>query len=81
MGVAGNYRGACRGRSHTEFTARVGVVLEESDEAALWLEICDQKSWGDEQRRSWLLDESHQLRAIFSKAYTTARMRERRSRR
>jgi four helix bundle protein len=28
LGTAGNYRGACRARSHTEFTARLGVVLE-----------------------------------------------------
>ena len=51
LGVAGNYRGACRGRSHAEFTARLGVVLEEADE-------------------------SGQLCAIFSKACTTARIRE-----
>ena len=30
LGTAGNYRGACRGRSHAEFTARLGVVLEEA---------------------------------------------------
>jgi four helix bundle protein len=39
LGVVGNYRSACRGRSHAEFTARLGVVLEEIDEAELWLDM------------------------------------------
>jgi four helix bundle protein len=39
LGVAGNYRGACRARSHREFTARIGIVLEEADESELWLEL------------------------------------------
>jgi four helix bundle protein len=30
--VAFNYRAACRGRSHAEYTAKIGVVAEESDE-------------------------------------------------
>src|SRR5262245_35228868 len=76
MGVAGNYRGACRARSHAEFTARLGVVLEEADEAELWLDIAQSKRWGDADRRAKLLDESSQLRAIFSKACMTARARE-----
>jgi four helix bundle protein len=77
LGIAGNYRAACRGRSHTEFTARLGVVLEEADETELWLEICAARTMGDGKRRPWLLDESRQLRAIFSKACMTARANER----
>lgn len=38
-GVAGNYRSACRARSHAEFIARIGVVLEEADEAEGWLDL------------------------------------------
>ena len=37
--VGANYRSACRARSDAEFAARIGVVLEEADEAAFWLEI------------------------------------------
>ena len=80
LGVAGNYRGACRGRSHTEFTARLGIVLEEADESELWLEIASDRAMGDLANCGALLDESRQLRAIFSKACTTARSRERRRR-
>jgi len=32
-----NYRGACRGRSHREFIAKVAVAAEESDESHGWL--------------------------------------------
>jgi four helix bundle protein len=80
LGIAGNYRGACRGRSHTEFTARLGIALEEADESELWLEICDARTMGDGKRRPWLLDESGQLRAIFSEACMTARANEKSAR-
>jgi four helix bundle protein len=76
LGTAGNYRGACRGRSHAEFTARLGVVLEEVDESELWLDMTEEKQWGGQQLREWLLNESRELRAIFSKGCETARKRE-----
>ena len=37
--VAANYRAVCRARSKAEFVAKMGVVLEEADEAVLWLEM------------------------------------------
>jgi four helix bundle protein len=79
-GFAGNYRSSCRARSHTEFTARLGIVLEEADESELWLDIANERSLGSSKLRIALLDESRQLRAIFSKACTTARSREARRR-
>jgi four helix bundle protein len=79
-GVAGNYRSACRTRSHTEFTARMGIVLDESDESELWLDISNDSELGNEQLRTSLASEAGELRAIFSKAYTTARQRERETR-
>jgi len=38
-GVDGNWRAACRARSHKEFAAKLGTVLEEADEAEGWLDI------------------------------------------
>ena len=61
FGVVGNYRSACRARSHAEFTARLGIVLDEADESALWTEVSDDRRWGDPALRAWLLDESVQL--------------------
>jgi four helix bundle protein len=39
--VAANYRAASRGRSHLEFVAKIGVVVEEADETVFWLELLD----------------------------------------
>jgi len=40
--VAANYRAVCRARSKAEFIARIGVVAEEADESALWLELLEE---------------------------------------
>lgn len=37
--VAANYRAACRARSRQEFIAKLGIVVEESDETCFWLEL------------------------------------------
>jgi len=36
--AAAQYRAACRGRSHAEFTAKLGGAVEEADECVYWLE-------------------------------------------
>ena len=79
-GVAGNYRSACRARSHAEFTARMGIVLDESDESELWLDVSNERKWGDASLRDWLLKEARELRAIFSAGYQTARAKEKQPR-
>ena len=37
--VAANYRAACRGKSKADFIAKLGIVEEEADESAFWLEF------------------------------------------
>jgi four helix bundle protein len=37
--VGANYRAAWRGRSKAEFVAKLGIVEEEADETAYWLEL------------------------------------------
>lgn len=37
--VGANYRSACRGRSRAEFVSKLGIVEEEADESAYWLEL------------------------------------------
>src|SRR6266550_3379485 len=37
--VGANYRASCRSRSKPEFVARIGVVEEEADESAYWMEL------------------------------------------
>jgi four helix bundle protein len=72
-GVAANYRAACRSRSDAEFAARIGVVLEEADEAAFWMEIVTEGDFSKEQQALQLLDEANQLTAIFAAPSITAR--------
>ena len=61
MGVAGNYRAACRSRSHREFTARIGVVLEEADESELWLDVLNESRLPAVAVPSALLEEGRAL--------------------
>ena len=37
--IGANCRVACRARSRAEFVAKLGIVLEEADETAFWLEL------------------------------------------
>ena len=37
--VPANYRAACRARSKAEFISKLGIVEEEADESAFWLEM------------------------------------------
>ena len=74
-GVAANYRAACRSRSDAEFAARVGVVLEEADESAFWMEVLTEGGISNEPRVIVLLDEANQLTAIFAASSITARRR------
>ena len=36
--VAANYRAACKARSRADFINKIGIVEEEADETALWIE-------------------------------------------
>ena len=75
--VAFNYRAACRGRSHKEYTARIGVVAEESDETLGWLEFIEAAHLLRSSELTRLIAESRELAAIMSACYGTARYRER----
>jgi len=76
-GLAFNYRGSCRARSHTEFTARLGVVAEEADETQGWLDFIEAAELIRSEELSRLLAESIELTAIFSASLGTARYKER----
>jgi four helix bundle protein len=71
--VGANYRAVCRSRSDEEFAAKVGVVLEESDESLFWLEICVERFLGEQATRRRLLIEANELTAIFAASSNTIR--------
>ena len=65
MSVGANYRAACRGRSKAEFIAKLGIVLEEADECAYWLEMIVEAEILSKKKVSELLKEADELSAIF----------------
>ena len=68
-----NYRAACRARSHAEFTAKIGLVAEEADETASWLDLIAEAKLADGADLKELREEARQLVAIFSASLGTAR--------
>ena len=71
--VAANYRAACRARTKAEFVAKVGIVLEESDEAVLWLELLTESGIVQVDKTESLLQEARELTAIFTASRRTAK--------
>lgn len=70
--VGANYRATCKSRSRAEFVARIGVVEEESDEAAYWLETIMASQMLKPGRIQPLLDEARELERIFGQSRVTA---------
>ncbi|MEA3213235.1 MAG: hypothetical protein QOE70_6292 [Chthoniobacter sp.] len=75
LSVGANYRSACRGRSRAEFLSKLGVVLEEADESAYWLEIIIEDGMLPASKVTALLQEANELTAIFFTATGTTRAR------
>ena len=70
--VGANYRAVCRARSKPEFAAKLGIVIEEADETAFWLELLMSLSVFREAQLKDLLSEANQLVAIFVCSRRTA---------
>lgn len=64
--VAANAREASRARSNAEFFSKVGTMLQETDESALWLELLIEDCKLDTPDIQPLHDESQELIAIFA---------------
>jgi len=73
--MASNYRAAGLARSHAEFTAKIGVVREESDETVYWLEHLRDTQLPDDLLLPELIAEAFELFLIFDKSYKTASAR------
>lgn len=72
--VAANYRAANRARSRPEFIAKLGIVLEEADEALFWLECIADNSIVKRNRMDGLVKEADELVAIFAAARKSSRL-------
>ena len=71
--VGANYRAACRSRSKAEFIAKIGVVAEEADESAFWLELLMDGNILKTDLVSPLHQEAEELTAIFTASGRTAK--------
>ncbi len=75
--VAANYRAACRAKSNPDFIAKMGIVEEEADESAFWIEFAVDTQLIKGEFVTDLLDETNQIVAIFVASINTARGRKR----
>lgn len=73
--VAANYRAVCRARSKADFISKLGVVIEEADETAFWLEIIIESKLLKKELVDALLQEANEIIAIMvSSRMTSMRM-------
>ncbi len=71
--VGANYRAACRARSKAEFIAKLGVVIEEADESAFWLEIIIESNLLKKELVKPLLNETNEIIAIMVSSAKSAK--------
>lgn len=77
--VGANYRAACRSRSKAEFIAKIGIVAEEADESAFWLELIMDANILKTDLVSPLRQEAEELTAIFTASGRTAKIHNQKS--
>ena len=70
-GVATNHRAASRGRSSKEFASRLGIVIEEADEAQFWFDVLIEFKYGPQEVALRLRREAEELTAIFGASRRT----------
>jgi len=77
--VGANYRAACRSRSKAGFIAKIGIVAEEADESAFWLELIMDANILKTDLVSPLRQEAEELTAIFTASGRTAKIHNQKS--
>jgi four helix bundle protein len=70
--VGANYRASCRARSKPEFIAKIGIVEEEADESAFWLELTIEGGLLKASLVQPLLDEANELARIMASSRISA---------
>ena len=72
--VAANYRASCLAQSKASFISKLSIVLEETDEAAFWLEFLLDEGLMKRDQGESLLNEARELTAIFFTSRKTAKI-------
>lgn len=73
--VGANYRAACRARSQADFISKMGIVEEEADESAYWMELMIRSRIANGDSVDALLKEANELVSITVASIKTARGR------
>jgi four helix bundle protein len=76
--VGSNYRASCRARSRADFVSKIGIVEEEADESAFWIEMLIEAEILPAKRLADLLNEANEITAIATQSGRTARTNGRR---
>ena len=63
---------ACRARSKAEFIAKIGIVEEEADESAFWMELIIEGELLGQPLVRPLLDEANELAKIMASSRKSA---------
>jgi four helix bundle protein len=71
--VGSNYRASCRARSVADFVAKMGIVEEEADESAYWMELLVEAGILPPERIQHLHEEVQEILAITVSSIKTAR--------
>lgn len=71
--VAANYRAALRGKSRADFINKITIVLEETDETDLWVELAVRAGLVKADRVAALRAEAIELIKIFNSTRTSAK--------
>jgi len=73
--VGANYRAACRARSTADFTSKLGIVEEEADESAFWMELVIEEKMLPAKKVEALWQEANALTAIMVSSRKTLALR------
>lgn len=77
--VGANYRAACRARSTADFLSKLGIVEEEADESAFWMELVIEEEMLPAGKVQPLWEEANALTAIMVSSRKTVAARLRKS--
>jgi four helix bundle protein len=72
--TAANYRAACRAKSTKDFIAKLGIVEEECDETAFWLELIRSIDLAGYEEVDPLLKEASEIVAMTVRSIKTAKV-------
>ncbi len=77
--VGANYRAACRARSTADFISKLGIVEEEADESAFWMELVIEEEMLPAKKVEALWQEANALTAIMVSSRKTLARRNQKS--